>query len=183
MTQPTIRVCNGTEPKTEIPRKVLEFSIRKHAAKGRPIQFVPLSGGDWHGTGPLQQYTGFSLLRWTIPELLDFAGKAIYLDADQLCWTDIAKLWDVADERGACVWCTRYEYRPKHRLLPFGRTRRVLPESSVMLIDCHRAKNRLPTLEHIRRDLTEQACARFSTSGARPDGMHPYWHEQFVGTS
>jgi len=269
MTQAPIRVCIGTEPRTEIPRKVLEFSIQKHLGRGRSLELHPLAGGDWRGTGPLRQYTGFSLLRWTIPERFGHAGRAIYLDADQLCLADLGELWDTeAAEDGTCVWCTRYEHRPRNGLFPFLRSRRVLPETSVMLVDCARALGRLRAFERIRADLTrrptqetydevmhltylepepgelspwwnvmdgrggsarrflderarllhftrvrtqpwyrpdhpgrpvwerhlaealdaglvtreeiDEACARFTLAGDRPDGMHPYWRSRFV---
>jgi hypothetical protein len=270
MSPSPIRVCIGTEPRTEIPRKVLEHSIRKHT--DRPLELHALSGGDWSGTGPLQQYTGFSLLRWTIPERCGFEGRAIYLDADQLCLANLGELWDVADGEAAeeiCVWCTRYEHRTRNRFLPFLRRRRVLAESSVMLLDCARACGRLRTFAQISRDLIERptqdaydevmhltylepppaelspwwnvmdgrggaaqrfldsrarilhftrvatqpwycpdhparplwethlaealdaglvaraeieaACARFSRSQGRLDGMHPYWRQRFLG--
>ena len=169
-TEPPIRICIGTESRTEIPRKVLQFSIEEHAAAGTRFEFHPLSGGDWRGTGPLRQYTGFSLLRWTIAERFDYSGKAIYLDADQLCLTDISELWRVdacEDDPEVCVWCTRYEHRPRRKLLPFLRERRILPESSVMLIDCAKAKGRLRAFAEIERSLSDSP-----TMSTYDDVMH-----------
>ncbi len=146
-----IRICIGTEPRMEIPRKVLEFSIRKHAGAGHRLEFHPLVGGDWQGTGPDGQYTGFSLLRWTIAETFRYSGKAIYVDPDQLCLTDIAGLWNANQgDDATCVWCTYYVHRPRLKLFPLLRGRRVLPESSVMLIDCERARGRLHSFAEIR---------------------------------
>ena len=81
--------------------------------------------------------TGFSLQRWRVPEVLEYQGWAIYLDADQLVFSDIADLWDISTmprRTAASVWCTYYHGKP---------------ETSVMLIDCASAKHSWPTLEEI----------------------------------
>jgi hypothetical protein len=40
--------------------------------------------------------TPFSCFRFAVPELCNFEGRAIYLDADQLVLGDIGELWDMA---------------------------------------------------------------------------------------
>ncbi len=148
----SIRVCIGTEPRATVPTRVLEFSIVSNLLKKNArVEFYPLMGGDWKDTGPLRQYTGFSLLRWTIPEKFGHQGKAIYLDADQLCLADIGELWDVDQQNSSdsCVHCTTVVFRPRRLLFPLIRRRVPLPESSVMLIDCEKAKGRLRTSSQI----------------------------------
>jgi len=149
-----VRICIGTERRTTIARKVLEYSVLENVIEGTDVRFELLEGGDWMGSGPEQQYTGFSFLRWTIPERFGWVGKAIYFDADQLCLGDVLELWN-ADRtwpaEDACVWCTTYGRRTPRKLLPFLKRVAPTPETSVMLIDCEKAKNRLLPLEEIER--------------------------------
>ena len=159
MAREPLRVCIGTEPRTEIARKVLAFSIRKHLRSDRDVEILPLTGGDWSGTGPLRQFTGFSLLRWSVPERCAYRGRAIYLDADQLCLGDLAELWDATVDAPSCVSCTWRDYRPRLRFFPLLRTRRRLPETSVMVLDCARARDELWSVERIERLLRDAPTA------------------------
>lgn len=128
-----VRVCLGSEPKTEIFRKVLEFSIRRRTAA--TVEFTALIGKPWEYAHPFKVGTGFSLRRWMIPEFFNWHGRAIYLDADQLVLGDILDLWRVPDATkvtpGHVAWMT---YQPSK----FSKTPH--PNSSVMVIDCALAK-------------------------------------------
>lgn len=135
-----IKVFIGTEPKTEIARKVLEYSILKNT--NYKVQFFPMMGQDWTIKPPLGVGTGFSLLRWDIPRRCNYQGAAIYLDADILCLGNIGNLWvvdEVFPNEQSSVWCT-YQ---KHKWYPNKDT----PETSVMLIDCAKAKTNQPDLD------------------------------------
>lgn len=142
-----IRVFIGSEPKTEIPKKVLEYSILKNTKS--QVVFPGLDSNDswserakegWRST----LGTGFSLLRWEIPERCNFEGFAIYLDADMIVLADIKDLWlsDVNHPNNKCsVWCTWQVCK----WFPEKET----PETSVMLIDCAKAKNNQPNMKAI----------------------------------
>ena len=147
----TINIFIGTEPKTEIARKVLEFSILKHTKQ--KTLFHPMLGDDWRINPPNGVGTGFSLLRWDIPRRMNYEGFAIYLDADIICLGDIKYLYECdvkfpphaeATSNGllkSSCWCT-YQ---KCKWYPDKDT----PETSVMLIDCEQAKTNQFTLEEI----------------------------------
>lgn len=128
-----VRVFIGTEPKTEIARKVLEFSIRRRT--NAEVEFTPMIGRAWEydATG-IQVGTGFSLRRWKIPEMCRWHGRAIYVDSDTLVFDDIYKLYvqpDLNPIQGCAAWMT---YQPsKFSAKPH-------PQSSVMVIDCQRAE-------------------------------------------
>lgn len=146
----SIRIFIGTEPKTEIARKVLEYSIVKNTVEPDQIQCIPMMGNDWINRAETYLGTGFSLLRWDIPQRCNYEGFAIYLDADIIALGDIAKLWrcDVDYPNNQCsVWGT---YRTHQGLRRF--------ESSVMLIDCAKAQTNQPNLEasttYIERDMS-----------------------------
>jgi lipopolysaccharide biosynthesis glycosyltransferase len=148
----TIRVCIGTERRTMVPCRVLEYSILKHVAKGTKVEFHHLMGGDWQDYGPGEQYTGFSFLRWTIPQKFHGRGKAIYLDSDQLCLADISELWNsdrTIPNPEACLWCTYYDHKDR-KFFGLLKTKKRLSETSVMLIDCAKAGGRLMTPEQIQ---------------------------------
>lgn len=155
-----IRVFIGTEPRTEIARKVLECSIQRRTDV--PVEFVPMIGPGWeYSTKGFHFGTGFSLRRWMIPAYCKWAGRAIYLDADQLCLTDIRTLWRSpeiwATPVGTSTWCT---YQPDI----FSKT--PVPQSSVMLIDCAAAKEEWgwdidKAVEFLRKDPNRNTYAGF----------------------
>lgn len=139
-----IRIGIGTEPRTEIARKVLEYSILKNSSSD--IKFYPLMGEDFKNRGILGQGTGFSLLRFILPEYFNYEGKAIYLDADMLVLSDIKELWEIDKQTNLkenIVWCK------------LGNEEKKLAETSVMLINCKNAKNKMMTLADIEEYLKE----------------------------
>lgn len=122
-----IRIFIGTEEKTKVPFDVLSYSIKRHTS--HEVVITPMIGDEWKVPEGLHQGTGFSLRRFMIPKFCNFEGFAIYLDADQLVFGDIAELWGysdlMADKSIACTYCVDKSC-PK------------VPgvQSSVMLIDC-----------------------------------------------
>lgn len=162
-----IQICIGTEPKTEIARKVLEHSIRRRTRA--EVCFHPMSSS--HRPAALTGLTGFSLERWSIPERLGYRGKAIYLDADQLVLGDIRELWTTDERRpkpGASAWC-----------VPL----RDFWDTSVMLIDCAAARC-WPTLGQLAERLADPPKRRFRyrriMSGVEldpsPGTLEPFWN-------
>lgn len=159
-----IRIFIGTEPKTEIARKVLEHSIRRHTLSA--VQCVPMIGPEWeYSTAGIQVGTGFSLRRWFIPEACNWDGYAIYLDADQLVFWPVDELLNVGIKAMSNGSSAAMTYQPdKFNSKPW-------PQSSVMVIDCNRAKSyfewsRRHVLDWMRRNPTKQAYAEF---------MHASW--------
>ena len=126
-----VKIFVGTEVKTKIALDVLSYSIKSKSSL--PVEIVPMIGQDWEVPKNLHQGTGFSLRRFMIPMACGFEGHAIYLDADQLVFGDIAELWGYKGNMGtehsvACTYQT-----DKHNNNP-------APQTSVMLIDCHRCE-------------------------------------------
>lgn len=170
MSDTPIRVFIGTEPKTEIARKVLEFSIRRRTRS--PVEFTPMIGEHWeYSIEGIAVGTGFSLRRWMIPQRCGWEGRAIYLDADQLVMGDIAELAAFADsirDKPYSAWMT---YQPdKFSSKPW-------PQSSVMVIDCAAAKNLWgwhieQVLSHLRGKPDRRAYA---------DLMHCTWMDTLPG--
>lgn len=93
----SIRIAIGTDPVQRIACETLKSSIRRRTE--RIVNFYtswcPATG--WHPlmiqTPELKNGTAFNKWRWLVCDMFD-AGRCIYLDADQVCLTDIGELWD-----------------------------------------------------------------------------------------
>lgn len=84
-----IRIFVGSANKFAMVEPAMERSIRENTDHEVDITFMrPESMGI-----PLTGCTGFTNLRFAVPELADFAGFAIYLDVDMFLLGDIAELW------------------------------------------------------------------------------------------
>jgi hypothetical protein len=136
----TVRVFVGcSDGQDTESQAVLEYSLRRYASQ--PVELVwlkpnpdpahPLGGWDTHEWG-----TPFSGLRWAIPHLCGYEGRAIYLDSDMIVLGDIAELW-AQEMPGKAVALVTGE----------GRKQRTC----VMVLDCARARRFLPDLEDVKR--------------------------------
>jgi lipopolysaccharide biosynthesis glycosyltransferase len=80
-----IRIVIGTQANQYVPQRVLEYSIRKHTSAEVEIlptrQTVKRRGG-----------TRFGFVRFCVPSLCGYQGRAVYMDADQLVLGDVAEL-------------------------------------------------------------------------------------------
>jgi lipopolysaccharide biosynthesis glycosyltransferase len=145
----TLTVYIGTEDDQLIPQKVLEYSIRKNTK--RPVevravkQEVERVGG-----------TNFGFVRFTVPKLNNYQGRAIYLDADQLVFTDINELADLLDDEHSIALVNQ----PKGT---FGaKTVGQHNQTSVMAMDCHRLRDWNPDtmFQHVVPNRAELAAGQ-----------------------
>lgn len=133
-----VRVFIGSGEASVLPCRTLVHSLRRHT--NRPLDIWVYNGThnaiERNEEAPVPapmslrikylQNTEFSFYRFLVPELCEHDGRAIYLDSDMICYSDIGELFDtpIGD----------------HQFLSkAGRT----PETwapSVMLIDCSRTK-------------------------------------------
>lgn len=146
----TINIFVGTEPKTEIARKVLEYSILKNTKLSKEkILFHPMLGEDWRINPPNGVGTGFSLLRWDIPRRMNYKGHAIYLDADIICLSPVEELFKVDVDfpnKDCSHWCTYQKCKWFDK---------PTPETSVMFIDCAKAEENQRSMEEILKYLKD----------------------------
>lgn len=118
---------------------VLEHSIRRHTFGHARVQ--PLIDLDLPEPQDLRQgsRTNFSFARFAIPELVNYSGKALYLDADMLVFRDIRELWNLPFE-GATVIVQEesslLNAAPRKKGAPAKRVK----QCSVMMIDCAKAR-------------------------------------------
>jgi lipopolysaccharide biosynthesis glycosyltransferase len=120
-----LKVFVGTEPKQWLSSEVLRYSITrrtKAALDFQELKYLPIKLD-------LPMYTGFSIYRYSIPELCGYKGKAIYLDADIVVTSDLLDLWNYpTDPHGVLA-------RSMHPGEPLaGRY------TSVMLMNCEKLK-------------------------------------------
>lgn len=113
--QDTVRIFVGCDPNgaDAESQAVLEWSIRKFSSLPVEITWMKLSRDPTSpyysdpetGTGwnTRQWATPFSGFRWSIPEVCNFNGRAIYMDSDIIVLADIAKLWRQNINPGKCV--------------------------------------------------------------------------------
>ena len=150
MTKENIKIFIGCDPNNcDLEQlMVLEYSIRKHTQHNIEIHWMQLSHditSPWYSDQSTDQgwhtekwATPFSGFRWAIPELCNFKGRAIYMDADIIVLCDIAELWSHAINN------------PEAIVIAKG------GKSSARLCtcvwDCEKAKSFLPPLEEIRHN-------------------------------
>lgn len=129
----TIRVFVGADRSQLLAVRVLEHSIRRHtssAVEVHPLVDVPQR----EPKDPLQRKrTGFSFARFLIPSLCAHRGRALYLDADMLVFSDLRQLWDTPFDGAKVVVQEELARRE-----PAGDRRPRRRQCSVMLLDCER---------------------------------------------
>ncbi len=145
MSEP-VRVFVGADRSQLIAVKVLEHSIKRHTKLPVDVQAmvdlpvrVPVDPLNW-------QRTGFSFSRFCIPELAGYQGKALYLDADMLVFTDIAALWQVSFDHddgsadGPAKVIIQEDLPEEHQQTnqKVGAPAKRVKQCAVMLLDCDR---------------------------------------------
>ena len=140
-----IRIFIGYDPREAVAFHVLSHSI--HARASQPTSITPLILAElgelmWRDSHPLQT-SDFSFSRFLTPFLCDFQGWALFMDCDMLLLKDIAKLWELREERYA-VMCVKHDHNPKEDTKFLGSVQSRYEKknwSSVMLFNCARCKN------------------------------------------
>lgn len=124
-----IRVFVAATPSEWLPARVLEFSIREQTDWSVSVQFLYQSGIETPIPNDLNNRprTPFSFQRFLIPQLCNYSGRAIYLDADMQVFQDIGTLWNQP-----------FHGNDLQTVQEPGNGRRG--QFSVMLLDCSRLK-------------------------------------------
>lgn len=124
-----LKVFIGYDHRQSIAYNVLQHSIISQSSK--PVAIIPLvlDQLNMKRTG----LTPFTFTRFLVPHLCDYQGWALFLDIDMVVKDDIAKLFDLADDRYA-VMVSKNQHR--------------FEWASAMLFNCER--NKILTEEYIR---------------------------------
>jgi lipopolysaccharide biosynthesis glycosyltransferase len=148
-----IRVFLGFDPRETVAFHVASQSIHQHSS--RPVSVTPLmlSQLECIFTRPRdpKQSTDFSFTRFLVPYLCDYAGWAVFADSDILVRDDLARLWELRDDRYA-VQVVKHQHVPTGRRKFLGHEQTVYEKknwSSLMLMN--NARCRALTLEYVHR--------------------------------
>lgn len=149
-----IRVFIGYDKNETVAYHVLAHSILNRASK--PVAITPLTLGYlkdrtrakatfWRERDE-NQSTDFSYTRFLVPYLCNYQGRAIFMDCDMLCRSDVAELWDVVDENKA-VSVVKHEYVPNTQKKFLGQIQTIYAKknwSSVMVFNNELCRNLTP---------------------------------------
>lgn len=146
-----IPVFIGYDPREAVAFSVLAFSIQARASE--PVTVAPLMLSQLgriltRERHPLQS-TDFSFSRFLTPCLSGYAGWSIFMDCDMLVLDDIAKLWQLRDDRYA-VMVVKHDHVPKETKKFLGEPQSKYEKknwSSVMLFN--NAKCRALTPDYV----------------------------------
>ena len=141
-----IKVFIGYDPREAVAFSVLSYSI--HARASDAVAIAPLMLSEVRHVftrerHPLQS-TDFSFSRFLTPYLSDYAGWALFMDCDMLMLDDVAKLWQLRDERYA-VMVVKHNHVPREERKFLDQPQTAYQKknwSSVMLFN--NAKCRMP---------------------------------------
>lgn len=143
-----IRVFIGYDPREAVAFNVLSYSIHRRASTPvtiAPVMLSQLEGVYTREQHPLQS-TAFSFSRFLTPWLSEYTGWSLFTDCDMLMREDVAKLWQLRDERYA-VMAVKHVHVPRERekFLGMPQTRYEKKNwSSVMLFNNARCRALTP---------------------------------------
>jgi hypothetical protein len=143
-----IRVFIGYDSAEEVAFSVLSYSI--HARASKPVAVAPVKLSQLSGVFARErnnlQSTEFSFSRFLVPWMAGFEGWALFMDCDMLMREDIARLWEMRDERFA-VQVVKHRHVPKEDTKFLGQTQTKYEKknwSSVMLMNCAKCRKLTP---------------------------------------
>ena len=143
-----IRIFIGYDPRETVAYNVLVHSIITRSS--RPVAITPIClkqvADVFHREFHPLQSTEFSLSRFLTPYLADYTGWSIFMDNDMLVVDDIAKLWQLRDERYA-VQVVKHHHVPKEKTKFLGKPQSSYEKknwSSVMLFNNSRCRALTP---------------------------------------
>jgi lipopolysaccharide biosynthesis glycosyltransferase len=107
-----LKIFIGFDPNETVAYHTLCHSIITRASK--PVSITPLILSQLPMTRirDPRQSTEFAFSRFLVPYLCNYEGRAIFMDCDMLCLTDIS-LMDAYDMRGKSVMVVKHDYKPK----------------------------------------------------------------------
>lgn len=146
-----LKIFIGWDSREDIAYQVARQSILDHATV--PVEIVPLKQKQlkkedlyWRAVDKLAA-TEFTYTRYLIPELTNFEGWALFIDCDFLFLEDVAKLFELVDDKYA-IMCAQHDYNPPTGVKMDGKLQTQYPRknwSSMMLINCGHPKNKVLT--------------------------------------
>lgn len=152
-----IRVFIGFDSREAVAYSVLAHSIQARASEPVAIAPVALSQLRHVFTRAWRelQSTEFSFSRFLVPYMSDYVGWSLFLDCDMLMREDIAKLWQLRDERYA-VQVVKHEHQPVEKIKFLGAAQTAYAKknwSSVMLFNNAKCRALTPAYVNVASGL------------------------------
>jgi lipopolysaccharide biosynthesis glycosyltransferase len=143
-----ISVYLGYDHRETVSYHVGTQSILSRSSK--PVTVAPLMLSQLEGIftrdKDAKQTTDFSFTRFLVPYLNNYEGWSLFMDCDILMLDDIAKLWELRDDKYA-VMCVKHDHQPKETVKFLGQVQSSYPKknwSSVMLFNNAKCKALTP---------------------------------------
>jgi lipopolysaccharide biosynthesis glycosyltransferase len=149
-----ITVFIGYDPAEAVAFHVCANSIIRQAT--RPVSIIPLALNllyDYTETHEDGSNT-FTYSRFLVPHLMQYQGRAIYLDGDMVLLDDIAQLDQLFSDTVA-VQVVKHNYKTKRSTKYLGAKNENYPRknwSSVIIWNCAHAKNQPLTPEYVKQN-------------------------------
>jgi lipopolysaccharide biosynthesis glycosyltransferase len=150
-----IPIFIGYDPREAVAYHTCANSIIRHAS--RPVAIIPLALNlfedykETHTDGSNQ----FIYSRFLVPHLMEYNGKAIFIDGDMIVRDDIVKLWDLTNEHVSWdVAVVKHDYKTRLTEKYLGSKNENYPRknwSSVIVWNCYSHPNRKLTPTFIEK--------------------------------
>ncbi len=128
----------GWDSRFPEPADVLRHSLLAHASIPLDIRYLKLHEVGLDRMPDPRASTEFTYSRFLVPHLCGFAGKAVFMDSDMLCFADIKELDDL-DMSGLALRVVKHDYRPVNTVKMYGCEQSAYPRknwSSLMIMSC-----------------------------------------------
>jgi lipopolysaccharide biosynthesis glycosyltransferase len=116
------------------------------------VNFIPINMKGWQQDGT----NAFTYTRYLIPSLQGYEGWAMFADGDMVVVDDLQNLWELRDDRYACM-VVKHDYKTRHPRkylgTPLENDNIDYPRknwSSVVLWNCGHPSNRILSKDFVR---------------------------------
>jgi lipopolysaccharide biosynthesis glycosyltransferase len=133
-----LRIFIGYDSREAECADVLAYSLRKHASISLDIRYLKLAELDFDRPRDPLQSTEFTYTRFLVPSLCHYQGKAIFMDCDMLCLSDIKELDDL-DMSTYALRVVKHDHQPTSTVKMDGQVQTAYPRknwSSLMIMNC-----------------------------------------------
>lgn len=127
----------GFDGRMSVASEVLINSLRKNSRAPLDIRLLKKDELGFERIDPLAS-TEFTYTRFLVPSLCGFLGKALFMDCDMVCLSDINEVLDL-DMSELALRVVKHDYIPVESVKMDGRFQTRYPRknwSSFMLMDC-----------------------------------------------
>ena len=155
MIQQPIPVYIGYDPREAIAYHVCANSIIRNSS--RPVALIPVALNLFRGFYNEQHGDNsnhFVYTRFLVPWLMNFQGRAIFIDGDMIVRGDIAELWEMTAAGAYDVHVVKHDYQTRMTEKYLGSKNENYPRknwSSVIVWNCGNFPNRVLTPDFVSK--------------------------------